>query len=171
MSQVSKLDFFVGVFLASIMNSAKSVPALFDETDESKKIEFMSDLGKYNVYVKYSTKRNHSTRGSKGKEIKYHNVLFTENEYKKFESFQKDGVNNCLAIICTEKNLLNTWIVVIEYEKALKCLRSTTPNGSRRIKIQRFGNAHEFVCSGVGFKNDDNETCPYDWRIYFSSSK
>ena len=55
MIKPAKLDFFVGVFMSSIINSAKKVPVLIDETETSKRMRFMTDNGEFNVFIKYST--------------------------------------------------------------------------------------------------------------------
>ncbi|NLY46769.1 MAG: hypothetical protein GX053_12410 [Tissierella sp.] len=51
MRNINKLDFFVGVFLARIINSSNSVPALFEETDNSKRVEFTTDTDDFNIYI------------------------------------------------------------------------------------------------------------------------
>lgn len=56
--KINKIDYFMGVFLSTIIGSSKGVPALFDEgAKESKRIEFETDSGNFNVYIKYSMKQ------------------------------------------------------------------------------------------------------------------
>lgn len=50
MHRINKLDYFVGVFLTTILNSSTGVPVLFDETENSKRVEFSTDLDDFNVY-------------------------------------------------------------------------------------------------------------------------
>ena len=64
MHRINKIDYFIGVFLTTILNSSNGVPALFDATDNSKKIEFTTDIGEYNVYIKYSTKLKKTKKNS-----------------------------------------------------------------------------------------------------------
>lgn len=173
MTQINKMDFFVGAFISKILSKSKSVPALFNETDESKKIEFETNNDSYNVYVKYSTKRNvkPASRDGKRKEIVYWYINFTENEFDVFKKFFQEGKNNCISIICSNTKLLDTWIAVFDYEKALKCLDKQTSSKIRRIKVSRVGKAQEFLLSGVGFTKNDDLTCPFDYSSYFSNKK
>jgi hypothetical protein len=55
MYRINKEDYFIGVFVSTILKSTKGVPALFDATGKNKRVEFTTDLGDFNVYVKYST--------------------------------------------------------------------------------------------------------------------
>lgn len=172
MAQISKVDYFVGVFLSSILGSAKGTPALFDEPNESKRVEFLAAPGYFNVYIKYSTTKSSTPYYDKGKEkIKYTcNIYFSDSEYKILTSFCKSGFRNCIAIIWANDSLTNTWIVMMDYEKAMKCLNSKTENGNRRIKITRYGGGHEFYCQGVDFKEDEYEKCKFDFMLFFKES-
>ena len=68
MYRINKIDYFIGVFLATIINSSKGVPALFDETENSKRVEFSTDTGDFNVYIKYTTKIRKSKVNINGRE-------------------------------------------------------------------------------------------------------
>ena len=80
MYRINKLDYFVGVFLSTILNSSKGVPALFDQTDNSKRIEFATNLGDFNVFVKYSTGLKNICKNINGqiKNKMYCNVSFSK---------------------------------------------------------------------------------------------
>ncbi len=172
MAQINKIDFFVGVFLTEVLSSAKTVPALFDgEQKESKRIEFETNRGVYNIYIKYSTKKKETPYPDKGKRrIKYTcNVLFTESEYDNFVSTTKDSSLNYVVIVWTNDSLTNTWLVVLDYKKAMSCLKNKTENGTRKIKITRYGAGRDFFCQGVGFKDDEYEICSFDHISYFQT--
>ena len=170
MSQINKIDYFVGVFVSAILNSAKSVPALFEETNESKRVEFTTNLGEFNVYVKYSRKLKISGR-RKPKEKTSWNVLFSNIEYEKLKSSRKDGYKNYVALVGTNDALTKTRIAVLDYVKALNCLREAAPTGSRRITVTRIGSAQEYRCKGVGFISDESESCFFDYTKYFEKAK
>ena len=84
MIRPSKLDYFVGAFLSVIINSDKKVPVLIDETETSKVLNFSTDNGDYNVFVKYSTAIRHSDKrvDEKVKDKMTCDILFNEKEYK-----------------------------------------------------------------------------------------
>lgn len=166
MTSVRKIDYFAGVFLSVILSSAKKVPALFDETDAAKTVEFMTNTNNYRVYVKYSTKKRSAT--VRGKSKVSWDVNFTPNEYSRFSGFKKPDYKNFLAIVCTDKEFKETEIVVLEYEKAMRCLSRTAEKGSRRITVSRHGSERSFRCQGVGMKGDTCETCPYDFSEQFN---
>jgi hypothetical protein len=171
MGQINKIDFFVGVFVSAILNSAKSVPALFDETNESKKVEFQTNLGYFNVYIKYSTNRKESVYDKRKQKKQYYwNIPFSEIENEKLRKFKKEGYQNYIVLVCTNDTLTKTWIVVLDYEKALRCLANTTPNGSRRIKVTRIGSSHEFYCQGVDYRDNEYERCLFDYTTYFEEA-
>ncbi len=173
MTKINKIDYFVGVFVSAILNSAKSVPALFDETSESKKVEFQTNLGYFNVYVKYSTSRHEGKSFDKRRQKKtcYWYINFSEIEYEKLKIFSKDGYQNYYVFICTDEKLKNTSIIVLEYDKAMNCLKNTTSQGVRRIKVTRIGSEHEFRCQGVDYIDNEYESCRFDYTTYFKDPK
>jgi hypothetical protein len=172
MEKIKKVDFYVGVFLSKILKSAKNVPALFEETNESKRIEVVTNSCNYNIYIKYSTARINTPIDIRGnKKVKsYWNIPFSENEYSKLISSKIAGYKNCVAIVCTDDELSETWIALLDFDKALKCLEGKTPGGSRRITVIRLGKAREFICEGVGFNDNDSVTCLFDYTKYFDSA-
>jgi hypothetical protein len=174
MAQINKVDFFVGVFLTEILGSAKTVPALFDgEQNENKRIEFETNKGIFNIYIKYSTNKKGTKYWDKGKKkIKYTcNVLFSETEYEKFVNSSTNKKLNYVVIVWTNASLTNTWLVVLDYGKAMKCLKSRTEKGDRRIKVIRYGAGREFFCQGVDFKDDEFVTCSFDHITYFQQTE
>ena len=168
MSQIKKIDYYVGVFLSAILKSANTVPALFDETDKSKKIEFTTDTNKFNIYVKYSTniKETPPTKNGEKKKETYWNITFTNSEYEKFANFKKANFLNYLVLVCTNESYSTTWLAVVDYELAMKCLKNSTQSEQRRIKVTRYGNDHEFFYSGVNFEDKDSRGY-FDYKRYF----
>ncbi|NMA64981.1 MAG: hypothetical protein GX957_01910 [Clostridiaceae bacterium] len=161
MRNINKLDFFVGVFLARIINSSSSVPALFEETENSKRIEFTTDTDDFNVYVKYSQRI--STSSLKGRKKRSWTIGFSKNEYSALkESFYSEDRKNLICLVCTNQKLNETYLVVLSYKEAMKCLESNI-NGSRRITVTRTGADHNFICYGAGPEMQRYSTkCPVD---------
>lgn len=158
MRRINKLDYFIGVFLATIMNSSNGVPALFDETDNSKRIEFETDTGYFNVYIKYSTKAVETRTTVKGKRKKKlsWNISFSDRDYQILkDSFVLKDKKNLVCLVCTNEKLNDTYLAVLDHDGAVKCLGKSTKSGCRRITVTRIGNEHNFNLYGVGFKKDD----------------
>jgi uncharacterized protein YxeA len=165
MYKINKIDYFVGVFLTTILNSSKGVPALFDETESSKRVEFSTDSGDFNVYVKYTTKVRKAKTNINGKRKTKMSwdIQFSDNDYEILrDSFKKEGKENLICLVCTNDDLNQTYMAVLSHEDALKCLEKSTPSGSRRITVMRIGREHDFYCYGVGFKDEDYIKCPVD---------
>lgn len=165
MYRINKIDYFIGVFLSTIINSSKGVPALFDETENSKRVEFATDLADFNVYIKYTTKNreaNIKIDGKRKKKISW-DISFSDKDYEILRnSFTKEEKENLICLVCTNDNLNETYMAVLSYEDAMKCLEKSTNTGSRRITVTRIGAEHEFSCYGVKFKEDDYIRCPVD---------
>lgn len=171
MIRPSKLDYFVGAFLSVIINSAKKVPVLIDETETSKVINFSTDNGDYNVFVKYSTAIRHSDRkiGEKVKGKLTCNISFNEKEYKILsEKFLKSDKKNFIVAVCTNGNKLNeNYIVVIPYNIAMRCLAvATNSSNARRITITRIEKEGTYKCYGVNGKIENAESVFFDWQKY-----
>lgn len=165
MYRINKIDYFIGVFLTTILNSSKGVPALFDETETSKRVEFSTDLGDFNVYVKYTTKARKAKLNINGKrktKVSW-NIPFSNNDYAILrDSFKKEDKENLICLVCTNEELNQTYMAVLSYDDALKCLEKSTSSGSRRITVTRIGKERDFNCYGVGFKEEDYIKCPVD---------
>jgi len=168
MVRPAKLDFFVGVFISSIINSAKKVPVLIDETDTSKRMSFLTDNGDFNVFIKYSTAIRHSGKkvGDKVKDKITCDILFNEKEYEILsQKFKENQKHNFVVAICTNGKLNENYIVVIPYDVAMRCLHVTKSN-SRRITITRIGKESTYKCYGIGGDIDHAESVFFDWKKY-----
>ncbi len=165
MHKINKIDYFIGAFLSTIINSSKGVPALFDETENSKRVEFSTDTGDFNVYIKYTTKIRKSRvniDGKKKKKISC-NISFSDRDYEILkDSFIKEDKENLICLVCTNDKLNETYMAVLTYKDAMKCLEHRTNSGNRRISITRIGAEHDFNCYGVKFKEKDYIKCPVD---------
>jgi len=162
MYRINKIDYFIGVFLSTIINSSKGVPALFDETENSKRVEFSTDTGDFNVNIKYTTKIRKSKVNidSKKKNKISCNISFSDRDYEILKnSFVKE---NLICLVCTNDKLNETYMAVLTYEDAMKCLEHRTNRGNRRITITRIGAEHDFNCYGVKFEEKDHIKCPVD---------
>lgn len=165
MYRINKIDYFIGVFLSTIINSSKGVPALFDETENSKRVEFSTDTGDFNVYIKYTTKIRKSKVNidSKKKNKISCNISFSDKDYEILKnSFVKENKENLICLVCTNDKLNETYMAVLTYEDAMKCLEHRTNSGNRRITITRIGAEHDFNCYGVKFEEKDHIKCPVD---------
>lgn len=152
MARIAKADYFGGVFLTTILKSSNAVPMLCDASGEIKRVVFDTDMGDFNVYVKYSTSRKTGWdyNFAPKKKRTYWNVNFGENEYDYLkDDFQLDGKKNLLAMVCTDKSLSESWIAILDLEQTLACLKLATDGGNRTITVSRTGRSHTFDCSGV----------------------
>ncbi|NLN49910.1 MAG: hypothetical protein GX154_12665 [Clostridiales bacterium] len=158
MRRINKLDYFIGVFLSTIINSSNGAPALFDETENSKRIEFATDTGDFNVYIKYSTKiveSKVSIKGERKKKLSW-NISFSEKDYQILKDpFIIKNKKNLVCLVCTNEKLNVTYLAVLDYVDAMKCLERKTKSGNRRITITRIGSEHNFNFYGVGFKEHE----------------
>ena len=81
--RIAKADFFAGVFLTTILRSAKGPPVYCEVSDGIKRLEFETDLGMFNMFVKYSTNEhigwNYDFTPKKRK--RYWSISFSDIEY------------------------------------------------------------------------------------------
>lgn len=165
MHRINKIDYFIGVFLTTILNSSKGVPALFDETKDSKRVEFSTDIDDFNVYIKYTTKIRHSRVNVNGKRKKKIScdIGFSNSDYDILKnSFFIEDKQNFICLVCTNDKLNESYMSMLRYEDAMKCLSQKTNSGSRRITITRIGAEYDFICYGVGMEEKDYIKCPVD---------
>ncbi|NLY46770.1 MAG: hypothetical protein GX053_12415 [Tissierella sp.] len=90
-------------------------------------------------------------------------IEFSSNEYKILkDSFYIENRKNLVCLICTNEKLNDSYLVVLSYEDAMKCLESSTSSG-RRITVTRTGAEHNFICYGAGSAKQRTEIkCPVD---------
>jgi hypothetical protein len=164
MSKIAKSDYFAGVFLSTILKSSKAVPILCDASEGVKRILFETDLGYFNTYVKYSTSQHQSIdrRGNRKRKKNYWSVNFTSKEYDYLTNdFSDKDKTNLVAIVCTNKDLTDTWIAVLTLEEAIRCMNMTTIGGNRTITVTRIGREHRFTCTGTTPLSDTKRPQPF----------
>lgn len=150
--RIAKADYFAGVFLTTILKSTKTTPVYCEAVEGIKRLEFVTDLGAFNVFVKHSTKENKGWNYSftPKKKRSYWNIAFSESEYEYIkQKFVIRGKTNVIAIICTDSNLKKTRIAILNIDQIIPCLSIATKGGHRKITISRTGSEHTFDCAGV----------------------
>lgn len=166
MYKINKIDFFIGAFLSMIINSTKGVPALFDETEHSKRVEFATNTRDFNVYIKYTTRIRKSRVNIDGRRRRKMScdISFSQREYDILEnSFVKKDKQNLVCLVCTNDKLTSTYMVILSYEDAMECLKDKTNSGYRRISVTRIGAEHNYNCYGVGFGEDNSIKSPVNF--------
>lgn len=151
--RIAKADYFAGIFLTTILKSSRTTPVYCEAIEGIKRLEFETDLGVFNVYVKYSMRENMgwNYEFTPKKMKKYWNVAFSENEYAYLkDQFVAEGKENVIAIICTDSKLKRTRIVILKQTQLIPCIAVSTSGGSRILSISRTGAEHTFSCYGVG---------------------
>jgi len=167
MDKINKIDFFVGVFLTSIIKSTKTTPSLFDETDESKKVVFETNRGLFNIYIKYSTNKEIGKLNKKGQRRTYWDISFTDRDLEKLGKFYESDSINFVSIICTNKKLTETKIVILDLDKVLTYLRNTPMGKQKRISIFRYGKENKFNYKGTGCSDKESQIANADFLTYF----
>jgi hypothetical protein len=163
-NKISKIDYFVGVFVSAILNCARNVPALMEETSDSKKVQFETDNGKYKVYVKYSK----TMKVGKNK-TRYWFIPFSKRDYDRLCDFSKDNndYKNYIAVICANSTLTTTWIGVLDYDNVIKFFGNNSTGEGVIIKVLREGNNHELSYGISGDDENNFHKCYYDFTRYF----
>lgn len=173
MAKIAKADYFAGVFLSTILKSSKTVPMLCDASKDVKRVLFDTDVGDFNVYVKYAATFGNGWDYTKTPKVKrlYWNVPFTPTEYKYIVNmFPDPKKSNILAIICTNSKFSSSWIAILSYTEMQQCLSASTENGMRRITVSRSGKEHRFSCFGVNGSYDEPVASPYVNHLRFFDS-
>ena len=171
MTRVLKEDYFTGVFRSLVFRSSPEGFVLSEPTAKAKNhIRFTTDPGvNYNVYLKHSGRLTNTVKTISGKRVKLMNcnVNFSPLDYDYLlNKFPQNNETNLVCLICTDKDLSETRLVMLQYQDAMKCLVNKTAKGIGNIKVTRKGNNHSYSCYGIGFKNKQPIKCPFDFRIY-----
>lgn len=135
MSKVNKIDFYCGAFLSYLITNGVE-PTLFDASDKSKIVTYTLRNNEYNTYLKYSS-QNEQTIIADKTYLKW-NFVFTNTEKDiVFHSFKKYGKENIMVLVCTTKDLKETFFGVLSYDEAVKCLGNDSVNKQCRITVKR----------------------------------
>jgi len=170
MAYIAKADYFAGVFLTTILKATKTVPMLCDDSKEAKCVSFDTDIGNFNVYVKYSTNPKEGWNYKRQSKIRrtYWYIPFTTDEYSYLcGNFEKEKMENLIAIVCSNEKFTSSKIAILTLEEVKKCLSKPTKNGSRRITVSRTGCEHTFDCFGVEESHDIAYIHPYVNHLRF----
>lgn len=81
------------------------------------------------------------------------------------------GYTNLVCLVCTNDKLNETYMAILDYADAMKCVEQKTNSGSRRITVTRIGAEHDFYCYGVGFKEEDYIKFPIDYAHFLGLKK
>lgn len=127
---INKIDYYVGALLSHLVKK-QIAPAIIDTSDNSKQLIFDTDNGKYNLFVKYSSKPVRSN----DKTDKWV-INFTTAEYNVVNALPKEGYKNFVVLICSKETLNNTEVAVLSLEKALKIMGNDNINKVKRIDVK-----------------------------------
>src|SRR5690606_29806573 len=97
---------------------------------------------------------------------------FSKGEYDTLKNcFEKKDKINLVCMVCTNEKLNETYMAILDYADAMKCVEQKTNSGSRRITVTRIGAEHDFYCYGVGFKEEDYIKFPIDYTHFLGLKK
>lgn len=168
MRRISKMDYYAGAFITSLLGSAKGAPALFDETNDSRRLSIATNMGNFNIYIKYAGDSRIAT--IKGRRKTSWVVNFTDTDIRKLEiEFIQEASKNYIALVLSNRSLSDTKIAMIEHKDAMKCLEKSTPGGNRRINVIRYGSEHNFTCYGATERESDGFLVSVNFMNYFDS--
>lgn len=173
MSRILQRNYFIGVFL-SLLSSLylPEEPILFEPMTENRNhIKLTTNPGsEFNIYLKYSRRLKNTVKDVAGKNKAKMScqVDFLPSDYDYLRNrFPEQNKTNLICLICTDKGLSETRLVILEYKDAMKCLAKKNSRGIRTIRVKRTGENHSYSCTGVGFKNEQSITCPFNCKKYF----
>lgn len=163
------MDYYAGAFITSLLKSAKGAPAIFDETSDSRRLQITTDLGAFNIYIKYAGNSRHARIAGRKKTSWC--VNFTETDIMKLEDeFVQDNYINYIALVLSDKKMADTRIAVITYNDAMECLAKITQGGNRRINVVRYGKEHNFMCYGATESEENGFPVFVNHMRYFNNS-
>jgi hypothetical protein len=86
---------------------------------------------------------------------------------KKLKHFNKSDSTNYVSLICANKELTETRIVILEVEKTLHYLENTPLGKQKRISIFRYGKENKFHYKGTGCTDKESQEADIDFLAYF----
>ena len=147
--KIRKIDFYVGALLSYLINK-QITPAIFDSCENAKEIRFDTNNGKFNLFVKYSGKPSKSNEVNRRWDI-----IFTQSELDRLNTYKLDEYNNFVVIVCSNEDLKNTEIVVLEIKNAIKCLGYDNVNSNKRISARIDKGARSIKCYGTALSDQN----------------
>lgn len=149
-SKIRKIDYYVGAFLSLIANKIIQPALIIDCTESTRIIQFDTNSGSYNVFIKYSGKPN----SEKGNSKKW-SFTFTEDEQQKLKSERKTNSKNLVALVCSEPSLKHTEVAVLDVKDAEACMGNDSMNKRRRIGVKYEKNRHHLRCHGTALSDKE----------------
>lgn len=135
--QIRKSDYYFGAFLYSTFTNIVKTPVILYNGDNSQFVQITTETGDYTVFAKYSSKPK-----SKVKSAKKWDFSFTEREQDIIKNFYNENTKNIVALICSEENLTNTEVAIIDIDSVRLCLGNDSINKNRRITVGADKGAH-----------------------------
>jgi hypothetical protein len=163
MCKINKENHFTGSFCAMLLQSTKGEPVYFEATKNSRQFSLETNHGGFNVYVRYSTRLKNTMKNvaNESRKKMFCRFNFTADYGYLQNGFRIGNKTNLVCLVCTNKELNETRLVLMEYEDIMKCLQHTTGKGQRIITVTRQGNSHYYYCYSV--ESRSKFKCPVDF--------
>lgn len=161
MGIINKTDFYCGAFVTYLVSN-KFAPTLFDGTDNSKISKFIIGSNDYKVYIKYSTTCNLDKKGNRRWA-----VSFTEKELSILTEFSEEHCKTYIIVVCTDNNLSNTEIAVLDYSEAMKCLGNDEVNEFKRISLTHLKGSKYILYYGTAVDSKKGFRILRNFESYF----
>lgn len=165
MARINKVDFFCGAFLTYLITNGVE-PTLFEATEKSKIVQFSLRDKDYNVYLKYVSTTKQSVQA--GKVYTKWDVIFTKAEKSILDkSFNEQGKENLVILVCTNESLKDTYFAILPYENAMKCLGADDINKQPRISVKRKKGSKYVAYYGTAVSDENAFQTKYNFNEYF----
>ena len=145
---IGRTDYFCGAFLAYLVSNRVG-PTLFDAGENSKIIRFSSGDKDYKAFVKFCTKLQKSRHGKKW------DIGISNNEAPILETFEEEGRENIVVVVCTDAKFGETVFAVFPVKVAKACLGNDRVNENRRISICHIANTARLEIYGTAVDRKD----------------
>jgi len=159
---VKKIDYFCGAFLSYLISNGIS-PALFEAGEKSKIVKFSTNLGDYKVYIKYSTICKLSDR----KNARKWDIPFTQKEMDILKDFPERNRKHFFVFVCTDPNMKENEVAVLDYDSGLLCLGNDPVNKERRISVVHKKGSPYMNCYGTARSENQGIQIYKDFNRYF----
>jgi hypothetical protein len=159
---VKKIDYFCGAFLSYLISNGIA-SALFEAGEKSKIVKFSTNLGDYKVYFKYSTICKSSGR----KNTRKWDVLFTKKEMDILKDFPEQNRKHYFVLVCTDINMRENEVAVLDYDSGLMCLGRDSVNKERRISVVHKKGSPYMNCYGTARSKNQGIQIYKDFNKYF----
>jgi len=163
---VKKIDYYCGAFLSYLISNSIT-PALFEAAERSKIVKFSTDLGDYKAYIKYSTIPKLSER----KNTRKWDVVFTRKEMEILKEFPEQNRIHFFIMVCTDSDMKETEIAVLDFESGMECLGDDSVNKERRISVVHKKGSHYMKCYGTAKSENQGIQIYKDFNKYFMNKE